>query len=1085
MRSVEELLDIKNADANVLTCYNFVSQDVFTVDENEVVLCTAQDKLLVATPRCCIDVRDLDSNGQHLLTFPTASRVAMMDYCEGANFVVTLENERLPNAGKATRIRVYLNWWVSIENQTLEVRKIGNPPDVDSCTDRLQAVEFDTVTCATCVGCCSMSGAVAVAGGDTVKLFCPKTSEVQGRQYLDFEFVIDLKVHASPLRVFICEAHVAYYTNNELHVLKLCFEHDSQQAKEPAKQTSVPRQRQESMFDNAECSSVSNDPYFIEWNFSHEKLSSCKLCNFEDDLKDVVHPASFPVTLALRSECCQTTVGLAGQPERILLGPVRNSLDCKVTVSIASNIELPSTCSDVSVLTMVYRKFASSTEDSNAIVTFQWVPYYSKGDETGATDPLTAAMSLKGAEPSFLLHSPHHKSLQSLLCFVSSTEEGYLYDLGMSVSQLCVYKYSSQLESACLDECFLHAFTCAGLETYMLRIPDRITPPNLHCGERTSKSVRMVGLRPFLSIVTLVISESHLVLLSSNEDSSAESLEQVSSTLYSLLKPSMSQLYHDLKEAAATYKNEDRARYIEILEEAFTILSTGILLRGKASCSSELRKSYCDVCCLLGDLYLKDESARHRDEAAAYYIHSKQPAEAILARILSFKGQLSSQQLTKAIIAYLKMEMCRPSLEMGDRLDLASQSISSPVLEIVAEECPDLLHKLVLRCNMSIFRTEKALSILRRRLTNKRQSPVYAANTVAIAFLLLQTGNDEAAQNALKTLHKESLVVVMVEMHDLIHRKDNITPLGTLLKKARPDAYLSMLVHLKINGTMSAEQAVFVLQHSSPQKSLHCIPLLKEFLEVVLSSKRASMASHSHLLTMLIKIYIGRMQPNVSSPQLTQSNLHSKPASLFGGRAPWVKELPPFNGSSVTKSCSLYATLTNLSECCLCWNCWDDLLRLQSLLSSSLPSASVRASALDVLMSTTLVDSENYISLKVLSLPPGDAVPLLLERYPSAVLGYMQDKFADDTDQWLWLYKAVENKQGSPPDEGIAKAYRKIKHAALSYLANALSPERLVNLVPPGNQEYMEYVKRCTERYQAKLLQEKIITLGTELREMM
>uniref|UniRef100_A0A2R5LIZ4 Uncharacterized protein n=1 Tax=Ornithodoros turicata TaxID=34597 RepID=A0A2R5LIZ4_9ACAR len=1070
MKSVEEVLGVSDINTRALICYNFVAQDVFTVDESKVVAwCIAQDKLLLATSRPCIEVRDLDAKGQLSLTFPTVARVAMMDYCERGNYIVTLEN-----AEESPVVRLYLNWWVNISKQVLDLRKIGSPPQGIVAPNCLQVVEFVGTTRATCIACCSRSGAVAVAESDVVRIFCPKTCTGDlGKKYEDFYLLVSLKLPAAPVRVFLIEDHFAYYTSSEVHVVKLCFECDACPLEVPADDSNRPKQ--ENIFDNVDCGNVTNDTHFVEWTFGAEDASHDSTGCDEDKLKGVLHSASFPATLTLRSESFRAIIDLTALSEKTILGPKRSTPDLKIIATLSQDIEPSFVLSNVTVITMLYRRFAPSN-DGEGIRAFQWVPYYSKVDKIDSTDPLTEAMSQREIALSSVLHSSYHGSLQSLSCFVSSTDEGYLYDLTTSATLLSAYKYSSPLKSAVLDECFLHAFTNRGLETYILHTPSRVLPSNLPLNER---SPVLVGLRPFLGISTIVMSDSHLVLHSSSEDPT----EQLS-TVYSLLKPTVCQFCNDLREAATVYKSEEeKTKFVEMLSDALVVVSTSILLRGTTPCSSEIRKVRSDLCCLLGDVRMKEEKCT--SEAAAYYIHSEQPPEAVLGRILSFRGQLPNHHVTKAIVAFLKFEMCRALPASETSSGLGSENVAENVLETVAEECPDLLHKLVLRCRTPIFRTEKSVNVLRRKLTNKRQSPIYAANTIAVSYLLRKTGNEEAAQNILKALQKESLVLVLLDMHDLIHDGQDITDLGRLIKASRPDAYLSMLAHLKFNGTLSAEQAVFLLQHSCPERELHCVPLLKEFLEAVLSSKRTNAAACAHLLTMLIKIYIGRMAPDDKSPQRTLSNVHSKPASLFGSRAPWIKELPPFNGSSVTKSCSLYATSVNLSECCLCWNCWDDLLRLQSLLGSSLPSESVKAAALETLTNTGLLESENYVSLKVLCLAPGDAISILVEDYPTAVLGFMQDKFPDDTSQWLWLYKAVETKQGVSQNRDASKAYMRVMHGVLGHLSNVLSPGEFVELLPCGKPEYMEYVTHCTECYQAKILREKIICLGTELKEMM
>lgn len=1071
MRSAEDVPCVSDVSTPTLMYYNFVAQDVFTIDGTEAVpLCTARDKLLVASSKSYVEVRDLDANGQLSFTFPTVGKVSAIEHCERGNYILTLEDGH-----EGSVVRIYLNWWVSVSKQLINVRAVGTIPQDTAPSNSIQILEFSGTRTAKCIACCGKSGTVCMAVSDAVEIFCPKIlTDEQGKSYQDFYLLVTLKLSAVPQRIFLIEDHFAYHTSAELHVVKLCFESDEFSMGAPAEEPGLHAQP-ENIFDNVDCSSVINDTHFVEWTFPGSENSSLNDADdVEDKLKGVLHDASFPPTLTLRSESFRAIIGLSGVSEKIILGPKRLTNDLKVSATLNHDATEPSLAvSNIAVITVLYRRFSMSSGDSNTVQSFCWVPYYSKADRDNSSDPLTEAMSEHELALSSPLRSLYQESLKSLCCFVSSNDEGFLYDISASTTLLSTYKYTSAPKAISLDGCFLHVFTKAGLETYVLHTPASVLPSAL---PRTDRQATLVGLRPFLGVSTLVASDNHLVLLSLAEGS--ESVEQAS-TVYSLLKPTVCQFCTDLREATHVHENEEgMTKFVDMLISAFVVISTSILLRGRLSCGSDVVKTRSDLCFLLGDLHIKQESQQRRNEAAAYYILSEQPPEIVLSRMLSFKGKLSSLHLTKSVIAYLKLEMCSVTPKEEFTADVVLENVADDVLEMVVEECPELLHKLVLCSKTSIFRTEKCVHILQKRLTSKKQSPIYAANALAISFLLHKAGNEDAAQSMLKTLQKENLVLVLLELHDIIHRDQDITDVGHLVKSARPDAYLAALVHLKFNGKLSAEHAIFLLKHTSKEEDLHHVPLLKEYLEAILSSKKTNVTTCSHLLTMLIKIYIGRMTPDDKSPQHSPSSIQSKPAFLFGSRAPWIKELPPFNGNSVAKSCSLYATSVNLSECCLCWNCWDDLLRLQSLLGSPLPTAAVKASALEMLTDADLLDSENCVSLKVLCLPPVDAMSILVDDYPSAVIGFMQDKFADDKNQWLQLYKVVE-------DRSETKMYAKVVHGVLSHLSTVLSPRELVELLPCGKEEYTEYVVRCTECYQAKILRDKIICLGTELKQMM
>lgn len=1091
MKSIEEVLGVSNTNARMLICHNFVSQDVFVTEERDIAaMCTAQDKLLIATSRMSIEVRDLVSKGQMLMMFPTIDKVTMIDYCSSGNFVVTLEREMLSSPSDTSHARVYFNWWNEVCNQDPIVRKAGCQPTRDVVGNRLEVVELPLgSSSASCIACCRQSGTIAVAVNDTIKLFCSRSGHDDSRKcdYFDFELLMDAKVTFVPTRVYVCEEYVACCSEKEVHVFRVCLETEQPRSEKVAAVPDTPKRKKHSSSSLSESSSVVDDPYFVEWKFDSEENSEWGNAQWEDELKSVLHPSSFPVTLSLRSAQISNE---RQKLDDIVLGPRVNPQECcKVSITVNPSTDLVSGFDGASATTLLYRKFNSHTESGKRVEAFHWVPYYFQNEDSSFSDPLTAAVSLKLEPLKNVLQSQLFGKLHTLACFVSCTDQGYFYDLNnaKATTLLSIYKYSNDIKGVALDECFLHALTSTGLETYTLPIPYQPLVQTCKEKEVPAKPAIMIGLRPFLGLGTLVMSDHHLILASSNDDcsSSSDSIELVSSTLYSLLKPTMSQLFYDLKEAASVYKNEERQAYMSALKEGLLILKTQILLQGRSRCNSELMAAYSDSCCLLGDLCLKSDSEVEREQAAHYYDISEEISETIIKRIMLFKGQIKTSSLTRGAIQYVKLAMCAKPLESRKAMEGLSQATADAILDVFAEECPDALYRLILCSGITSFRSEKAIGLLKKKLASKRQSQGYAADSLAIVHLLLQIGNSETAQNILKTLSKEFFVPILLELHELIHSGEALTQLGRLVKVTRPDAYFSMLVHLKNNGSMTPEQIVLILRHSSPLTDLHRVPLLKEFLEAILSSKRTNSQAYPHLLIMLVKVYFGRMAPQENSPQQPAPSVHTKPASLFGSRPVWLLELPPFSGRHVTKTCSLYTTSMNLSECCLCWNCWDDLLRLQSFLCSELPSPSVRAQILEIFESTPLSESENYVSLRVLCLPPARAVTLLLDRHPTSVLGYMEDKFPGECNEWLSLYKAVAEKLERCADEKTALTYKTLLAGVLTYLSGALNPEELVNLLPPGKQEYMEYVRQCMEWYQAKLLREKIIALGTELKEMM
>ncbi|PRD30439.1 UNVERIFIED_CONTAM: hypothetical protein NCL1_26431 [Trichonephila clavipes] len=211
-----------------------------------------------------------------------------------------------------------------------------------------------------------------------------------------------------------------------------------------------------------------------------------------------------------------------------------------------------------------------------------------------------------------------------------------------------------------------------------------------------------------------------------------------------------------------------------------------------------------------------------------------------------------------------------------------------------------------------------------------------AADTTALVHLLLQKGNVEAAQNMVVSLAKADLLTIMTSIDSKIWDGMNLTNFGKNL-------------------------------------------LVKIYLKRLLAPKEKSMQS----------------APNTLCNSIGSFTL------FFGSRATWLNEMPPFNGKGISRNCLLSpkienkkTAVTDLGACC-CWNCNEDLLRLQSLLSYLGPSEDIKGLVLDFLCSAK-DQIPNWLSIEVMCSNEARAIKLLIGMAPKALLPYATDTFKDN-----------------------------------------------------------------------------------------
>ncbi|XP_035218056.1 uncharacterized protein LOC118191360 isoform X2 [Stegodyphus dumicola] len=284
--------------------------------------------------------------------------------------------------------------------------------------------------------------------------------------------------------------------------------------------------------------------------------------------------------------------------------------------------------------------------------------------------------------------------------------------------------------------------------------------------------------------------------------------------------------------------------------------------------------------------------------------------------------------------------------------------------------------------------------------------------------------------------------------------------------QVRPDAFVELLLNDVACKQMKVTKVLHVLQNESPDADLHSLPLLKDFLEAILSDKK--------------------MLSDVDSSVLVCSF-----AVLFGSRPAWLNEMPPFNGKGISRTCTLSQKCNKEKvngqevDCC-CWSCNEDLLRLQSLLSYLGPSDEVKELVLDFLCSAK-EKKPSWLSLDVMCSSEAQAIKILIGMAPKALLPYAKEIIKADEKKWCMLFTLLhEHMKSLPEDHPLFEVYLETFHSVLAHLAETLKPVELLGLLPQEKDPiFVPYVKRCVDKHQANLLKDKIVSLGQEIKSMM
>lgn len=1093
MRNFEDRVGIPSEMVRIISCHHFLSQDVFLSDSEPVALCTAQEKLLVATLHHSIEVRDLDHRGHILHTFPTVDRVKQVIYCDAGNYVATLERKSSRHSNPITYVRVYLNWWIDMKGQPMRVRIAGCvTPSSQSGGGQLEMVELPLDEMAITICCCKKTASLVIGKGKTISIYSYnlKIHDISKQRFHDFDHLMNISLNFPVQEMALVEDYFACMSTNEIHVFRVIFDviQDSTDVPENMSSSEISEKNKS----DGDYSKIDDHDDCIEWCFETYFDNLCM--HNEQQLSTLIHENSFPITIKLPSILKVNQLGNIKPYNNEICGPVINVPGSYIEVTINPKYE---TCENITIskaqiITLLYRYFPENGEHGG-LQGLNFCPFYIEDKFNGLiVDPLSAAVAV--SESYFLnnspLHSPSYYKLKGLGCFLSGSQIGYLYDIMTNPQLICQYTYTAPMKSVVIEPELIHVLTETGLETYTSRLSHRIihqienidnlgnTCPN------SEEAVCLLGLRPFLGVEQLSISENHLILVSTTDDSisSTESIDGASCTIYSLKKPTPQQLYWDLLEMGEYHKNSSPSTYLHLLSEAHMILRSYLLLEEGKCCDKEIKNLYFTSCALMADHFISCDVSQDRLLAVPYYNLSQLCIENVVQRVISLHNQLNQDiHILKILILYLDYKL----LKSNNSFEL-TQSIAEIILDIYAEVASDNLWKLILLSGISSYKLEKAIFLLKKRITSKKNT---AADTLAIAVLLLKKGNKDAAQNMLLSLSKDELCILLLSIQRLLWSEEfSLSIIGQLLKQSRPDAFLELILTCIQKESFTVENAIQILKSDCSYSDEHDVPLLKELLESLLSRKKYITYINKEIIMVLIKIYIRRLEENSKNPfsrhQIILSTGLMKPSTLYGSRQSWLNNVPPFNGQGISRTClKTERKLGNNSQdvSCPCWNCNEDLLKLQSLLCSNLSSRKILDFSYDLLETAEIILGD---ILKILCCDKKTAIKLLLDNYNSAILPYAFDNFNDDEEEWCYLLSLLKNKLEESEEGKCSILYQNFQ-GVLSHLSEILHPAKFVTLLPKDENCYIPFVKRCIEKHQANQLKEKIMSLGMEIKAMM
>ncbi|XP_028394225.1 uncharacterized protein LOC114518433 [Dendronephthya gigantea] len=436
----------------VLMCHSFKDQKIFSdaYEPSTTGYSIAKDMVFICTVKGHVYVYSVSEDGFPLLCqFPLVSVATDMIFNDIGNFVFTREITRKDKPNNFTA-RVYFNWskWrEEFANHKTKVLQCGFSLAQSYSLEpyALTVVEMQTRSSVNTLSSCPVTTNIAVGTETTVLVYsrcveCP----------FDFQKLYMVEVGFSIFKVVICEQFIAITSDCELRVLQVTLPDG---LKPPLENVGRDRETEQHLSQEmslpSSCQREVFDENFVVWSFENYQNTSTELSM---SWESILRTDEWSEEDKDGKSCWIDLASLKDEVPYIdyskdaceVLGPVK-------TVH-GHPIKVQAPFISVESVTMLYRYFdlmESDADSTKELHSLQLVPFYtSVFDENKKPLP----------------------QLSGMICFVSTSKQGFIYNVFSKTEFLTNCTYTAEITSATICNNLLYTSTSQELTTYVIPI---------------------------------------------------------------------------------------------------------------------------------------------------------------------------------------------------------------------------------------------------------------------------------------------------------------------------------------------------------------------------------------------------------------------------------------------------------------------------------------------------------------------------------------------------------------------------------------------------------------------------------------
>uniref|UniRef100_A0A336M7N6 CSON013328 protein n=1 Tax=Culicoides sonorensis TaxID=179676 RepID=A0A336M7N6_CULSO len=616
----------------VLSVYHFLGQKTKTIEDIVDSCLIPNNRLVLAKRNGFIEIFDLNEDGDDCCAcFATIDDVVTVEYCIQGNYLVCLE-EKISKGKCIKNIRVYCHFEAAGQDTNLGIkaRIAGKTTPIYSTSETrcLEMLELPTKQTPEIVACCQPF---------LFKYCYNDSTKYKFIDFIEANFYIELDF--KPTRLEVTENICAAMNQTYVNVFQII-----------GTTTSVWHNSSNEASTSSFNGSDNNHNVEPKLRIDLSRDLDYNLIKDKKEINDQI----FQVDITSKAQ--QTQQRKSDFDSNEMKPIVVNNLQC--VIKFFNETTTDTFTFDIQSLLQLklapVRPLDQLSGYSYKFLCLTLRPIYMlmKKDPSNMTDK-------RHIRPphDFNLESRFHENFVGCSVLVTTQQDGYLYQVynEKHSNGICfAFPFTSPVRDVALDDTTLHALTDNGIESYTVRTGHRLFNDLLSQKTKNSnkivpnmnKSICLIGLRPFLGVRKILLSDKNLVLLANSINSPGplnpgkdvpKPDDQGLWTIYNLQIPSPDMIYRDFEDLAKKKYSKNRNAFIDLIEEAHIILRTNLevaqLVSGvdrdmdcasiavlKENDSKEVAEMYKDSCILLGDLYALSLDSTEYKQSLPYYL---------------------------------------------------------------------------------------------------------------------------------------------------------------------------------------------------------------------------------------------------------------------------------------------------------------------------------------------------------------------------------------------------------------------------------------------------------------------------------